>query len=99
MMGSFIQTSFWMSFSISLPHISFTFVSLYAFLYFIHKISSTPNKKITKSFSDREVLIKVADFEFGYFDLEIFEFVLENTLKTPWIFNWENRTHPDVADI
>ena len=72
-----------MSFSISLPHISFIFVSFYAFLYFIHEISSTP-KKITKSFSDHgDVLIKVVDFVLGYFDLEIFEFVLENTLKTP----------------
>ena len=47
------------------------------------KILPHLKKNITKSFSDREVLIKVADFVFGYFDLEIFEFVLENTLKTP----------------
>ena len=41
-------------------------------------------KKITKSFSDHgDVLIKVVDLVLGYFDLEIFEFVLENTLKTP----------------
>ena len=94
MIGYFIQTSFWMSFSISLPHISSIFVSFYAFLYFIHKFLSHL-KKIMKSFSGRDVLIKVVDFVFGYFDLEIFKFVLENTLKTPWIFNWENRTHSE----
>ena len=75
------------AFSISLPHISFIFVSFYAFLYFLF-IKFLPHlKKITKSFADRgDVLIKVVDFVFGYFgyvDLEIFEFVLENTLKTP----------------
>ena len=64
------------------PHF-FHFCQFYAFLYFVHKISSMP-KKISTSFSDRgDVLIKVVDFLFGYVDLEIFEFVIENTLKTP----------------
>ena len=82
MMGSFIKISLWMSFSISLPHISSIFVSFYAFLYFIHKFLPRLKKPRCRS---RIVVMFWSKlyFMFGYSDLEIFEFVLENTLKTP----------------
>ena len=85
LIGSFIQKNFLMDefFYLLTPYF-FHFCQFFMYFCILFIKFLQHQKKITKSFSDHgDVFIKVVDFVLGYFDLDIFEFVLENILKTP----------------